>query len=238
LLCSLAPGRVVAVSMKADADYRCLQRNAVTNEAVVREKASGEEFRFRLPVPGEHNIVNALMAIAVARGHGVGWEGIRKALDAHAPLPMRWEAQSIDGVKVINDAYNANPMSMRMAVRTFIETEGTSPRWLVLGGMLELGAIEHDEHVRLGEFLGNGGWAGLIAVGRLGGVIADGAEKAGLDRGKIFRCRSAKDAADVVRANVKAGDAVLLKASRGVHLEDVLKPWRQEVEQRRLAGAA
>ncbi|MDI6775105.1 MAG: UDP-N-acetylmuramoyl-tripeptide--D-alanyl-D-alanine ligase [Verrucomicrobiota bacterium] len=226
LLRSLSPARVLSVSMKGEADYRCLQRNAAMNEAVVRETASGETFRFRLAVPGEHNVMNAMMAIAVARGHGASWDGIRAAIEAFSPMPMRWETATIGGVTVINDAYNANPMSMRMALRALAETEPSRRRWLVLGGMLELGAIERKEHFSLGQFAGAGTWAGLIAVGRLGGLIADGAAAAGFRKDRIFRCDGVAGAAETIRAHARDGDVALLKASRGIRLENVVKRWK------------
>jgi UDP-N-acetylmuramoyl-tripeptide--D-alanyl-D-alanine ligase len=228
LLRSLAPARVSAVSMRSDADYRCMARNAMANEAVAREKATGDEFKFRLSVPGEHNVMNAMLAMAVARGHGVGWDGIAAALAAFSPLPMRWEVMWVNGVKVINDAYNANPMSMKASIRAFSETEHAGRKWLVLGGMLELGAVENEEHFRLGRSLKSDEWAGLIGVGRLGGVIADGAADAGLPAERIFRCRDADEATEVIGNHVKKGEAVLLKASRGIHLEDVVKRWKEK----------
>ena len=95
-------------------------------------------------------------------------------------------------------------------------------KWLVLGGMLELGDFEHEAHRALGEFLGTMSWRGLVALGPLGGLIADGAEAAGLAATRIFRCGTAQEAARDLAAHMQPGDAALLKASRGMALEQVL----------------
>jgi UDP-N-acetylmuramoyl-tripeptide--D-alanyl-D-alanine ligase len=140
---------------------------------------------------------------------------------------MRWECQTLNGILVINDAYNANPASMAAALRTFAEMPVRGRRWLVLAGMLELGTQETSAHQELGRQLAPGAWGGLIVVGELGAVIAAAAERAGLDAARIFRCRDQAQAAQRLCRDALPGDAVLLKASRGQRLEQVLAWWKQ-----------
>jgi len=191
----------------------------------VLERATGEQTEFSVPLPGDHVLKDALFAVAVGRRLGVPWDDLKSALKRYAPPPMRWNRVTVAGVRVINDAYNANPMSMRAALDAFIQTPVKGRRWLVLGGMRELGAAEKDEHVTLGREIAKGGWAGLIVVGRLGEGIAEGAETSGTFRGQVIRCADHAAAARILREKMVAGDAILLKASRGEQLEKVLEDW-------------
>lgn len=218
---SITPCHVVAVSLAGDADYVCRERGDV--RVVVEECRTGERVAFRPSVPGAHNVTNAMMAIAVARGHGVPWDTIRAGLEGFRQLPMRWEECLADEVRLINDAYNANPVSMRAALNTFAELPCPGRRWVVLSGMLELGEHEAAEHAALGAFAAAGPWHGVVTVGRLGALIADAARAAGLDAGRLFPCSSNEVAADLLRRELRGGDAVLFKASRGMRLEEIVQ---------------
>jgi UDP-N-acetylmuramoyl-tripeptide--D-alanyl-D-alanine ligase len=188
---------------------------------VVEERATVERFGFALGVPGDHNVCNALFAIAVARGHGIGWDRIKAALRRFRPPPMRWSVEDIAGVRFINDAYNANPLGMRAAIGTFAGLETSGGKWLVLGGMLELGAWEIEEHRAVGRLAAAGPWTRLVVVGERGGWIARGAAEAGMSQDRIAVCETGRQAARVLADGVTQGDAVLLKASRGMRLEEV-----------------
>lgn len=227
LLGRLAPGPVLTTSLRGDADYMLTGESGDGDACVVRERTSGETFRFRAPLPGEHNRHNLLLAIAAARGFGVSWDAVRQGLDAFVPPPMRWECREHGGVIVINDAYNANPLSMRAALQTFRERPVRGRKWLVLGDMLELGPTARDEHLRLGRCVGGGDWAGLVVVGELGALIADGAAESGLADDRIVRCQTTEAAGRALLEQLQSGDGVLIKASRGKHLEDVAERLAQ-----------
>jgi UDP-N-acetylmuramoyl-tripeptide--D-alanyl-D-alanine ligase len=228
---SAAACRLMTVSMERDADYRCLLRDPARRSFTVRERSSGETFTFRLSLPGSHNIMNALPGIAVARQLALPWTKIAEALAAYVPLPMRWEETTVRGVRVVNDAYNANPVSMRAALSTFAEERSAGRRWVVLGGMRELGAAGEAAHRDVGALVAAGPWAGLVTVGPLAELIADSAAAAGFDAQAIWRCGDVAQAAAVLRAQTADGDIVLLKGSRGNRLEGVLERFagNQEV---------
>jgi UDP-N-acetylmuramoyl-tripeptide--D-alanyl-D-alanine ligase len=168
----------------------------------------------------------------VARGHGVSWDAIAGAIGRYRTLAMRWEERAVRGIRVVNDGYNANPVSMRAAVDAFRLLQAPGRKWLVLGGMLELGASSDEQHAALGRALADGGWAGLLAVGPLGRLIADGAREAGLDADRIACCADPAAAGLELAARARPGDAVLLKASRGIRIEGVIQALAPE------AGAA
>ncbi|MBA4389019.1 MAG: hypothetical protein C0404_13640 [Verrucomicrobia bacterium] len=217
-----APGETISVSMKNDADYLCRSWNAVRGEAVVVEKRTGESYPFKTKLRGEHNVANAMLAVAVARRHGMAWETIAQALLNYDPLPMRWETRDYRGAKIINDAYNANPLSMRAAIKAFDEENADGGKWLVLSGMLELGAGTEAEHVALGEYAGRLGYR-MVAVGELGRLIALGARRTGQRKEFLFECGSNAEAAELLAGSLRSGDAVLLKASRGMKLEEIVQ---------------
>lgn len=216
---SMASGRFLGVSSGAPADYILTIQDAAGGSGSVFERASGEKVDLVLPVPGEHNLRNAALAVAVARGFEVPWTLIASALAQYKAPPMRWEQSQAGGVRIINDAYNANPMSMRAALRAFAAIPGTGRRWLVLGDMLELGAGAEDEHALIGRELASGSWCGVVTVGRLAGYLAEGALAAGIPASRVRRCATAAEAGEYLGDMVQAGDFVLFKGSRGVHLE-------------------
>lgn len=227
LLRSRARCRVIELAMDGDGDYVAAGECARSNSFRVHERATGEFFEFRLPLPGRHFAENALFAAAVGRGHGLSWADIARAIESFKPQPMRWESVCINGVNVINDAYNASPASMAAALQAFSGIGVDGRKWLVLGGMRELGAFQVRCHADLGMRAAKGPWAGLVVVGPLGALIAEGAETAGLDRERVFRCAGHAEAASVLNRLAGPGDGVLLKGSRGEQLENVLIEWKK-----------
>lgn len=222
ILKSSAKGRVVTVSSgNSSADY-IYRREAGSAEMLVKDTISGEQVSIPNSLPGNYNVLNAALAVAVSRTLGIEWDAIAEGMNSYRPMPMRWEESEIDGVIVVNDAYNANPLSMRASITAFQERFKNRNQWLILAGMLELGKSKHDEHIQLGEFVAGMGCAGLIAVGELGMTIANGAEAAGMRESSVFKCDDNSEAAKVLKVQVKSGDAVLLKGSRSMALENVL----------------
>jgi len=226
LLRSAVSCPVISIGAQKNADYILAERRN-DGAVIVLEKKSGELFQFYPPLPGEHVVHNALFAVAVARACGFDWAVIRAGLESYQPQPMRWESKTIGGVLVINDAYNANPMSMEAALRTFKEIKSAKRKWLVLAGMHELGAVSAESHAQLGRQVARFQPDGLVTVGALGCLIADAAEKAGMAPKLIFRCDNHAAAAGILSSGVREGDAILFKASRCEKLEKALEIWRE-----------
>jgi UDP-N-acetylmuramoyl-tripeptide--D-alanyl-D-alanine ligase len=219
--------RVIRLSMLDEqADYYGQWRRPGHRILTVQERASGEEHAYLMPLPGQYVADNALRAIALGREHGLSPDVIAHALAHYQPLSMRWNRVTIAGVHFVNDAYNANPMSMRAALDAFQEADAEGRRWLVLAGMFELGAVAQDEHEALGRYLAQFPWAGVLTVGSLGRWIADGAAEAGLtETSRLEICGDISEAAQYLKHHLRPGDAVLLKGSRGEHLENLLKEF-------------
>jgi UDP-N-acetylmuramoyl-tripeptide--D-alanyl-D-alanine ligase len=214
--------RVVRVSMHeaVDAAYLGQPREG----ALVTFSGPEDSCECTMPLPGDYVVQDALLAYALGRELGVPAEAASQALAHYHPLALRWNRSERDGRIFINDAYNANPMSMRAALRAFRQVPAEH-HWLVLGGMLELGDTEREEHLSLGREIAYGSWRGLLTVGQPGDVIAEGAESEGFAAEQTVRCETPEMAARVLADRMQPGDAALLKASRSVGLEGVLKAW-------------
>jgi UDP-N-acetylmuramoyl-tripeptide--D-alanyl-D-alanine ligase len=178
-----------------------------------------------MPLPGQYMAENAIRAIAVGREAGLAPELVAGALSQFKPLPMRWSPVEIGDRLFINDAYNANPLSMRAAMQAFKDTAIAGDRWLVLAGMFELGESERAEHLALGEWVALHAGARLIAIGPLGAQIAQGALTAGMDAAQVWQCDGPAQAAKILRDHAAPADGILLKASRGERLEQVLTEY-------------
>ncbi len=227
-LSRVSPGRVITVSLHPEkkADYVLIREDRCSGECEVADRVDGGIHAFRLPAPGEHNRHNALLALAVARGLGVTWDALADAFTRYVAPAMRWERQEAGGLTFINDAYNANPVSMTAALKTFDEMDVAGRKWLVLGDMLELGAGGVDAHRAIGRIVAGGVWAGLVTVGELGSWISEGARAAGMPAARVNVCESVAQAVTVLKEKVVKGDALLIKASRGIRLETVISAMR------------
>jgi UDP-N-acetylmuramoyl-tripeptide--D-alanyl-D-alanine ligase len=185
---------------------------------------AGLDARIDLPLGGRHNVQNALGAIAAALAAGVSLETIATGLSAMKPPPMRMSAESLAGVTLVNDAYNANPGSMAAALHTLGGLDAR--RIVVVGDMLELGPRAAELHHRLGQQAAGIAPLLLCAFGRFAGDVAAGAKQAGLEPSKVLVCARHEDAAAAVARVWLPGDAVLVKGSRGSAMEKVVEALR------------
>jgi UDP-N-acetylmuramoyl-tripeptide--D-alanyl-D-alanine ligase len=187
----------------------------------------------RLPQPGLHNASNALAALAVATQMGVPLEQAAADLADFGGVEMRLESIQIGPVRIINDAYNANPSSMLAAADVLAGQAGTR-RVMIAGDMLEMGKETRQIHERVGAdiaALGGGsrqnGIDLLIGIGELGRYIASGAHSHGLAC-QAFETLEAATAA--LPSLLKPGDVILIKGSRGVAMERLIPPLRKAME--------
>ncbi len=196
------------------------------------QSASGSEFtilegahrcRAKLPVPGLHMIQNALLAVAAGRVFGLSIEDCAAGL-ASAPLTKaRLQIKTIRGVQFIDDSYNANPESMRAALATLAELETDGRRIAVLGEMAELGTESERGHREVGEAAASLKIDELIAIGKTASVIADAAQKAGLEKSRTVA--SADEAAEILAEETSPNDLVLIKGSRAARTERVMEEF-------------
>ncbi len=186
----------------------------------------GDTAPVELPVGGRHNIANALGAAACGLALAVELETIAAGLTRFAPPPMRLSPERLaNGVLVLNDAYNANPASLRAALATLEEARATR-RFVVVGDMRELGRDTADWHRRAGAAAAAISPALLCAVGEHSSDLCRGAVDGGLETERARVCRTRTEAAAAVAESWRHGDVVLVKGSRASAMEEVVKDLR------------
>lgn len=185
---------------------------------------SGDDSAYvALQFHGEHYVVNALAAAAVALSLGLSVESVAASLTA-AGSQSKWRMevhQGPGGRTVINDAYNANPESMRAGLRTLAAMAGGRRTWAVLGDMRELGSESTAEHVAVGRVAAELGISRIVSVGREAEGIHEGATSVGSWGGESLVVENPAEAITLLSREVGADDVVLVKASRSVGLERV-----------------
>jgi UDP-N-acetylmuramoyl-tripeptide--D-alanyl-D-alanine ligase len=181
--------------------------------------AGGKRAEVKLRLLGEHNVRNALAGIAVGLASGIPLEECAAALGALVPPDKRGQVLQILGATLINDCYNSNPQALRAMVDTLLTLHGQ--RTIVIAGeMLELGRDASKLHYESGEYMGKRGVNFVVGVRGEAASIVAGAEATG---SKTIFVPTPEDAGAWLKENLRPGDVVLLKASRGVRLERALE---------------
>jgi len=207
--------RTVTVSLHTEADY---QAEGTVDQLTVFDRQRNETFTLPLPMPGTHMQTNLLQAVAMVRECGLSVQEITDGLKTYSPAPMRWQPVVLNAWRIINDAYNANPLSMRESIRTFANIPHSGERWLVLGGMNELGDAEKELHVVLGKEVDRYPFDGVVLVGEKGAWM-----RPGISKTPVFEAADHAETVRVIQARIPRGAALLLKASRSERLETILK---------------
>ena len=182
-------------------------------------KFRNERHEFTLSMVGRHNVYNALAAIAAGVSFGFTAEEIQRGLDGLEVTKMRFECRQVGGYQVINDAYNASPMSMTAAIDTLAEV-AKGRKIAVMGDMLELGSVAVEAHEHVGRELAEKHVDALLTRGEMGEHIAKGAEESGMQQ--VYRCASHEEAGKVLHKILQPGDTVLFKGSRGMQMEKII----------------
>ena len=191
-------------------------------DAPIRE-LSGE---YQINLFGRHQVVNALFAIAVGEELGLGRAVIQRGLAECKPARMRLQLWEANGVRVLDDTYNANADSMLAALQVLKDLPCKGRRVAVLGDMAELGAQSEAAHAEVGRRAAETGVSQLFAVGKMASVMAAGARAAGLNR--VIELAGVDVVCGALKTFLKPGDVVLLKASRAMRLERVAEILRLE----------
>jgi UDP-N-acetylmuramoyl-tripeptide--D-alanyl-D-alanine ligase len=212
--------RVVTVGVRKRADRMATM--PVCDFDRIAYHLNGRE-TVRLPLLGCHNLYNSLFALAVAIELGVDAERACLALRDFEGPPMRLAKRRAGDLVLIDDAYNANPGSMKAAIKTLAMLPVTGRRVLVLGDMLELGEHALRLHREIGQELSCGEFALVAAVGSMARQILEGARERGLDDDRLVAYADAEECAKALPSRLRSGDVVLIKGSRRVGLERVVK---------------
>ena len=223
-----AKGPVLTFGVYRPADFMAEDVRAENGCVIFRLTANplGSRRYVRLPFPGSHNVYNALSAAAIASQVGLGISEIKEGL-ASAMLPaMRYEISTISGVTVINDAYNANPVSTMSALSSFCEMSVSGNRIFVCGDMLELGPHARQAHRQVGRFISGQPIHYVIALGDLAAEVLRGSRCDGRPGPRRVFCSSLEEVVSVLNDVAVPGDAVLIKGSRADGMERIVEALR------------
>jgi UDP-N-acetylmuramoyl-tripeptide--D-alanyl-D-alanine ligase len=216
-------GKVVMYGTRTTADVRA--------EHVRSRGAEGSEFdvviggvreRARLPLVGEHNILNALAAVAVGVERGLKPSEAVGALAGLAPADKRGEVLRLGNITVINDCYNCNPKALNAMVDT-LAGMAAQRRIAVVGAMLELGPTGEELHRQAGRHIAEKKIDVLLGVRGPAQAMVEAARQAGM---RAEFVPTPEEASEWLAREARDGDVILMKASRGVKLEKALETWK------------
>lgn len=223
-MASRTSAAVVTVGLSPAADIRAsgVHTDELDRAAFTLHLPEGSA-EVTLAVSGEHQVGNALIAAGIGRAVGMPVELIAAGLGS-AVRASKWRmeiTERADGVTVINDAYNANPESMRAALRSLATIGAGRRTWAVLGPMAELGPATRDEHDAIGRLAVRLGVNRLLAVGPEVRALHLGAHLEGSWDGESELVPDQASALAILREQIRPGDVVLVKASRSVNLQNI-----------------
>ncbi|HLG94046.1 MAG TPA: UDP-N-acetylmuramoyl-tripeptide--D-alanyl-D-alanine ligase [candidate division Zixibacteria bacterium] len=208
------------------ADYRASELKP--NERGGYDFVYNGKIKISLSIMGRHQVYNALVALALTETIGADPEKARVALENFGPVAWRMELEQTAGISILNDSYNANPDSMRAALATLAERKAAR-RVACLGDMRELGEKSMILHIEIGKKAAESNLDMLVAVGPESKVLAEAAVAAGLNAQQVFWFADKKEALEFLVENLRAGDFVLVKASRGTGLDVLVRGLKENL---------
>ena len=184
-------------------------------------------YHAQIPCIGVHNVLNALAGFGAGVAAGIAPEQCAKALADFKAIGMRQKITVYRGVKVVEDCYNANPDSMKAAMKTLGEQklDAGAKKIAVLGDMLELGTVAESSHIETGKNAASSADV-LLCCGELAKLIVKGAKEAGLS--ESFHFETKDELADYLIKIANPGDMVWIKASRGMRFEDIAEKFYED----------
>lgn len=218
-------GRVVLFGLSPSADVRAESIQTLGTDGTRFDLVSdGLRQEIHSPLLGKHNVSNVLAAAAVALQHGITPSEIASALPSLEPADKRGQVVQLGNIAVLNDCYNSSPKALMAAVDT-LAAMPAKRRIVVAGEMLELGATAEQLHRECGRYIAARKLDFLLGVRGLAQSMVEAASEAGM---KTEFVATPEEAGEWLARETKDGDAILLKASRGVKLEKALEVWQKK----------
>ena len=182
------------------------------------------EGQVRMQVSGEHNLYNALGAAAAAMAFGADLDQVCQGLESFRAVSGRFEIRTLqNGAHIIDDTYNANPLSVQEALKTLESLRGSGNSFVILGDMLELGSNAADWHRKIGQVAAQTGVSWLYLMGDHGSETAAGAMLEGMPAVRVCICESPGEVHDELLSSLKPGDWALIKGSRKMKMERIVQ---------------
>jgi UDP-N-acetylmuramoyl-tripeptide--D-alanyl-D-alanine ligase len=222
----VTPARVISYGLDAVCDLQATEIESQGLQGVhftLHCHPLGERWRVRLPLLGRHSVQTALAAAGAAYAAGMAWSDIIPALQALDAQVRLLVVSGYNGSTLIDDSYNASPASMLAALNLLSEMPGQ--HIAVLGDMLELGSYEQEGHVKVARRASVVADR-LVLVGTLGRLMGEEALRVGMAPDRVFFAADNEQVIEYLRARLRPGDHVLVKGSRGLHMEDIVDSLR------------
>ena len=219
--------RVVTYGTGPDLDVQAINLQYSAQGVAFDCRTKQPTVAITLPVPGIHNVYNALAAIAVAMELGIDPAAVACGLASFEPGKMRLNIREFGGVTVIDDTYNASPLSMAAAIDV-LATVAKGRKLAAIGDMLELGAAAQAAHEKVGRQLAAAGVEAVLALGDMARVAAETARDQGV--AMVAACPDHPTAIQLLRKILLPGDTLLLKGSRGMTMEKLLDAFAPQSE--------
>jgi len=220
--------RLITIGTGGNSDFQAVSiaiglDNALSFKIIARP--FNEVLGIKMPVVGLHNVYSALIASAVGYGLGLKAEEIINGLAGVELPPMRMEIHKLgDNIRIIDDCYNANPVSMNSALDTLSRLEARGKKIFVCGDMAELGEYSAGFHKELGRKIAGKKIDSLITIGRLSSkYVSAVAVEGGINHNSVYNCKNNIEAVEVLAHWLEPGDTVLIKGSRSNHMEEIVK---------------
>ena len=194
---------------------------------------SGKSREIYFPLLGKYNIYNALAASTAAFTLGIELDLIERGLSSFKPLDLHMQLSNFyKGIKILNDSYNASPLSVKSALETLAEVGKTNRKIAILGDMLELGEKADFYHREIGKEAAKLSIDILITVGQRGKIIAQSSKEEGMAKERVFSFEKNEklNLAKKLLSLTKPGDFILLKGSREMKMEEILEFWQKEYQ--------
>ena len=217
-------GKTVGFGFSSQAHIKCTD---------VKKKGKGYVFELNghlkipLPLPGYHNIANCLASFAICKALGHDVCSVKDAFSSFKPPSMRIEHQRIGNITIINDAYNANPESVRAALQYLSEIDAAGRKVFVCGDMLELGNESAQLHKEIGETVSHLNIDLLWTVGKYASEIAKAAKSSGTPERQVISFQDVSEITATEINELRENDIVLVKGSRGMHMENIIEKFKE-----------
>jgi UDP-N-acetylmuramoyl-tripeptide--D-alanyl-D-alanine ligase len=213
-------GNVITFGIENKSDFQASSIH--TDRDTIEFKINGKD-KIRLNMLSKFNIYNCLAAVAIGSIFEIEFDQMKKTLASFKLPSMRMQKIKVNNITVINDGYNANPESLVLAAETLADLTKKSRSIMVCCDMLELGKFSRDLHEEAGRRIASLGIDYLICAGDQARWICKGALSSGMDKQKIRYSKNTKQACLQLKDIVQADDTILLKGSRLMKTEEIVK---------------
>jgi UDP-N-acetylmuramoyl-tripeptide--D-alanyl-D-alanine ligase len=222
------PGQKITFGVEGRADVEAKKIELTRTGTSFRLVAGDEETEVVLQAFGRHFVMNALSAVAVASLFKIDLNDVKAALEQFRPYAMRMEIIPLPvGKTLINDTYNANPVSMGLALEVLVAMKGKGRAIALLGDMLELGHFSEEAHRQLGKKISELPIDFLIMLGERGALVVESAVHHGFPAEKVRRVKDHSEALLALNEVAREGDWILIKGSRGMAMEKIAERLKE-----------